>query len=379
MADTVAVERDPFLDEEFGQLDTRPDAGEALPFQQELAKLAEENPELVPDLQTEEPPTPVAPVPAAQPETPETYSIDGGGSYTIEHTRKGWKGTLDIGDGANPQVFYGPTKDDLMRSMATALIHANRKIRSQSRELKLGKPTTTPATKSVESVAPNPRDLTADEKFEIKTQLQSDPDLALQDWFQKKTGLTLEQLLQVVREGQAAKNELSAEAVARGFIGNCPGYFPDQSGHNMRALVSYVFKNVANESVPTDRDPIGVLLSKGLWTVENLTQAYEDLNEAGLLVQRPAVVETKTEEPAEEPTPAPVPAAPAAPAPNSERIARTVKRPRAGLGLGRNEASSAATIPEAKPPSDEELDSMSDADIEKLMSDVRRARAQTRR
>jgi len=384
MPEPTAVETDQFLDDQFAPLDMR---GEGA-FADQLEQLAAENPEFAPLPEPgEEPATPPAEPAAAAPTEPvepqpEILQLEDGSTVTIERTaKKGWKATLQDADGGNSEPFYGATQMELLQRVAIGKLNATKQIRKLNRQVKLGTARTRPAEAPTPAPVPQLRELTADEKFALKQEMANDPDLANQKWFQQKTGMTLQELVTLAKEGatqgRAANVSLITEAIARDFVAQTPEYYRDDKGANVVALVSWLSKNRLNRAIsPAETDDaVNALYEKGFWTVQDLTEAYEDLNEAGLLVQEPA------ESPEDEPAVAPAaPAAvPAATPPTNERIVRSVRRPRAGLGLRPSETTS-RTEPEAeKPPSVDELDNLSDKAISELFSGTRRLKSQTRR
>lgn len=363
-----SVVPDPFLDDRFAPLDTRTGPSHIA----ELGRIAEENPEFAPVEDPGEPAPAPVPAPAPAPEEPEpvAYEFQDGSSVTIEKTKsRGWKATCSTGAaGAKDEVFYGNTKDELLTNLAAAKINATKKIRQMTRAEKLRAEEPAPATP-----APQVRALSADEKFAIKSQLESDPDLAMESWFQKKTGMSLDQLVQLAAQGNQAKLELEAESVAKAFMGANPDYYATRD--NYVSVLALLAKTKLRVTL-TDRNEDEVmnkLVTGGFWTVKNLEDAKEELLQDGLLDVAP----TASEDEEEEPTPAPAPPAPAPaavlPQPADERIVRTVRRPRAGLGI--RPTANTAVAPQSAPdrsPSVEDYENMRDEDVVKLFSDVRR-------
>ncbi|HEX2639178.1 MAG TPA: hypothetical protein VHL50_01340 [Pyrinomonadaceae bacterium] len=383
---------DLWIDDQFGQLDTRRAPEGIGTFKDSLDILANENPEFapIPDPDDEPPadtpvPEPVpdpapAPTPVPDDGAPEVIEGPNGEKITIERSKKGWKTSIEDPDGGNPEVFYGSTQKELLQRLAVGKANATRQIRKLNRKIKIGETPVQTTEPTQQTATPQVRQLSADEIFQIKTELAADPDKALQSWFQKRTGLSLEQLVKLAQEGQAAKESLDAEAVANEFMTQNPDYYGWQS--NFIAIVGYLSKNKLNRVMPETHEAanetVGLLYHKGFWTVQHLTEAYEELNESGLI--RPAPKATVAETPAE---PAPAPAAPAEPAtPSSGRIVRTTTAPRAGLGIRTRETSNAPAPNTDKPLTAEEigkLDDLSDAEVDRLMTAARQARAQARR
>ena len=381
MSSVPSVVPDPFADDLFAPLapnDPEGDFGDAI---QQIAN--EEGVSLTetPEPVAPEPPAPAASKPASE---PQVYQYEDGSQVTIEHTSRGWRATLDSATGAPVEVFYGNTKDELLINLSAGKINATQKIRELNKKTKLGVgPVDQPASAVapiVDSAEKSGRALTADEIFEIKTLLQDNPDAAIEKWFQAKTGLSVSELVKVAKTGKAASDELSAEAVSKEFVATHPEYVPYEK--NFEALIAWLCKYKLNQPL-NGRDPnsrIEVLFNAGHWTAETLDEAYQDLVADGLL-------DLQVEE---EPEPVAVPAASAAPAApvlpaaapttSNDRIVRE-RRPRAGnanLGI-RTSETVARTLEAASPPSVEELDNLSDSDVEKLLTGVRQLRLGTRR
>ena len=386
MANNESVVPDPFSDDpfasgldDFAPLDTRGDGGS---LADDLQKIADEdNSTVVPSV----PATPAEPVPPApKGDAPQVYQYEDGASVTIEHGTKGWKATLDSNTGAPLEIFYGNTKDELLVNLSAGKMHATQKIRELNKRTKLGiDGSGEPAAPVSQPTVVTPVGaLTADDIFALKTKLQDNPDEAFEEWFFKKTGMTIAQLAQSAKTGKDASDELSAEGIAKEFVGRHPEYITYEK--NFEALIAWLCKYKLSQPL-NGRDPnalVGVLYNAGKFTSENLDEAYEDLVNDGLLDLQDLNPEPET--PAEPVKPAApvVPAAPVKPAapPEDERIVRLTRRPRAALGIRTRETVSAVLPDESdKAPTVEEFDNMSTGDIEKLLSDIRKSRLGTRR
>jgi hypothetical protein len=352
---------DGFADELFAPLDTRPEPIELPDGSAAQPAAAPEAPAI--------PALPPAAAPAAPPAPqPEVITYDDGSSLTVEKTNKGWRAILDSG-AANAEIFYGKTKDEMWTNVAAGKINATRKIRDLNRKLKLtARPEAAPAEST--EVVPQLRNLTADEIYEIKNQLNTDPALAFDTYFQKRSGLTIEQLVSLASEGRLAKKELEAESVARVFKARHPEYV--MCDENYKAMVGWLARYRLNRTLTdTNQNEImNLLYDRGHWTPESLDEAFEDLAQDGLL-------ELDLEEEEEEPETAP-PAQPAVPAPNP-RIANVRVGQRAGLGIRQRETTTARQPDSEQPPSDEDFDRMSDAEITAHFAAVRRHVSQSRR
>lgn len=334
---------------------------------------------LQPEIIGHQPPAPVEPAPVPppasvvepqEPEGPEVTELEDGGTITLEKEKGQWKATLDPGNGANAEVFWGKNKNGLMTNVLKAKLNATKKIRDLNKQLKLGNQAVKPAPVKPAPV-PQTRELTADELFEIQTELQANPDKALETWFQKKTGLSVTQLVDIAKRGAVADAELRIEAISREFLSKNPDYHPDDK--NVETIVRWLGKYKIGNPAATMYD----LDAAGQWTVENLEEAFADLSDDGLLVKAPKP--PKAPRQAESTPQVPVPSE-QVPAPRpDERIVRTETRPRAALGIRTSELTPVAPPEAPTAPSDDDLNNMSDAQIAQLLGGVKRMRIQTRR
>lgn len=329
---------------------------------------------------------PVEPVVAPEPDEaqPKVFEIDGG-KVTMEKTKKGWTGVLETATGAKPEVFYGATKDELLVNVLKGKLHATKTIQELNRKVKLGDgvPTReTPARTSPTRI--KSRDLTADERFEYKTLLDSDP-VAAQDFLnEKRYGLTPEEYVARLNktvdiEEQTRSAEI--DRISNQFIKENDDYFP--TAENYSTILKYLSHEHLGR-VPTKRDleesmKSGAipqsLYDAGAWTIQDLEAAKEDLLESGLLLGKP-VAPTPVPPVAVIPQPEPQPPvlAPVVPAVIPAPAVRTRS---ATLGLRESEASPLpASTPTAT--SVEDFDNLSPEDLERVMHSVRQSRLRGR-
>ena len=339
----------------------------------------------------EEPPAPPPAPPAPAAEEPEVIDLEDGSSVTIEQTKRGLKATLESATGAKPEIFYGKDRDDLMRNVLVGKLNATKKIHDlTSRAKRAGGD----APVAQQQPGLPEQELTADQRFEIKAALDAgDMDKAMSLTFQYKYGKSLKDVVVGADQGKVAKSELDTEGVARAFINANPDYYPDAGNHNYHSILAWLCNKTGDipytaealtQNPKTADAAMNHLIEGGFWTVQNLQRAYNALLEEGQMVGAPASLQVDEEEAEEEevePEVQPVvarrrPAAPREPAPTDERIVRTVRRPRAGLGIRPSAVSSAAVdTTSTTAPSVDELDSMSDAKFEELYSaTIREAR-----
>lgn len=374
---TPVKEVDPFLDTEFAPLDTR-DRTQHIAA---LTQLAEEHPEL----QITPTPVPVTPPtpPVEEEDQPEVFEVDGG-TVTLVHDDKGWHGTLSLDDGGGDEVFHGKTQKELMTKVLAGKVKASAHIRKLNKKLKLG----TPVDDSipVQEQPIQPKQLNANDIFEIKTALEADPDKAFDLRFRKKYNMSEDEFVALVRrievsarKGEEASDELTIESVSKEFLeANKQIYHPYLE--NGDALLTWLVRNKLKRNVLTsdliiDKDGqkhinfgaiSGELLKKGLYTVANLEEAVEDLNDSGLLTpppepEIPVVEEDLTPVPA---VPQPVPATPV---PQNPRIVAARRQARGGLGIRANAISN--RIPdEPRAPSADELENLSTAELSELLN-----------
>lgn len=383
---------DPFADEKFSQLDLRSGPQS---MAEALSPIVDEHPEFAPtaeeviDADGAPEPEPVVPVvvtPVVTREEPESFTYPDGSTVVVDKTHRGWCATLDSG-GKAPEKFYGRTKDELLTNVLAAKLHATQHIRDLNKKLKL---TARPVPAASVAVQPKSRQLTPEEVTQIKDELNNNPDLAMDIWFQKKTGLTLDQLMGLVDKGQHAQEELDSEAVAKSFMAAHPEYYRDPEYKNYLTIVAFLSKEKLNATMESTRegvsDAMRGLIRGGHWTVENLEDAFEELTQDGLLELAPDESEEEELAPraiASPPviaavTPAVVPLVIPTPTPDPRIASRRVGQ-RAGLGIRASEVSQPTQLDTTRPPSADVLDNLTDQELSDLFSGVRRAAAQKRR
>jgi hypothetical protein len=325
-----------------------------------------------------EPAPPVTPPAEQEPEEPEVLEVEGG-MVTLEKERGQWKATLTSNNGGNPQVYWGKNKNDLLGNVLKAQLNATQKIRELNGKLKFGTPVSRP--KNVPVPTPENRPLTADEIFEVKTQLESDPSLAINTLFQKSTGLSMQQLVNMAQEGRQAAIELRADAANRTFREENPDFYPDKDYKNFEMILKWLAKFKLGKMVKgEDVDPIfAELVSTGNYTAETLEEAFEDLSTDGLLIQAPKAPKQALPK-AETPPPVAVQQHEPAPAPRPDsRIVNTVVRPRAATGLRTADVTPVSAPDTPKAPSAEDFDNMTDEQHQALWQAIRRDRLKSRR
>ena len=325
-------------------------------------------------------PEPVAPVPVPEPEAeePETVELEDGTTLTLEKEKGQWKGTVASSTGGNPQVYWGKTKNELIFNVLKAQANATKKIREQNAKLKYG---SAPVKQTPAPPAnPEAHRLTADEIFEIKTKLESDPDLALNEWFQKATGVSVQQLVAWGQEGRSASLELRAESINKQFLERNPDYYGDPGYENFGNLVKWVAKFKSGKMIPQGQENqvFYEMVANGQWNLENIEEAFADLSADGIIVKAPRAPKQAPRN-VDTPPPVAVPNEPApAPRPDS-RIVSTVTRPRASLGIGKTDVTPVKPADTPREPSAEDFESMTDKEVAETMAALRRYKANQNR
>lgn len=342
MPDPVVDNVDPFLDEH-----TQLQLGDG---PRNISDLQPESPELNPEIVTNLE-TPEAEVETATlVDEPQTFEYEDGSSIKIDKKKGSWRAILDSGTGAPAEVFYGNTKDELLQNVMAAKIQATKKIREQNREIKLGKnqPQVTQRTEE-----PRTHALTADDIQDLKLKLADNPALAFDTYVQKETGFTLTELKLMALEGRRASQKMAADEVSRAFVNNVPDYFVSPA--NAQAVQGWLTRYKLNKILNDNNWDVLTyeLYDKGLWTLDNLVEAYEDLRDNNLLESKSATEVEKEEEAEAVPPPAPV------------------TRQLRGTGLRVRELRGGKPTP-ASLPAPTNLDSLSDKEIEDLLAGVRR-------
>ena len=260
--------------------------------------------------------------------------------------------------------------------------NATRKIRELDRTVKLGGngpvqvPNKVNAPKKI-----SVRELTADEILLYKTLLDSNP-VAAQDYYnEKRFGLAPQEFAQRLNEPVITRQLNELESVARSFTQQNPDYY--QTDKNLGTIVRYLVKQYLNRTIQPDEDFDQLtidLLERGIWSVDHLEQAKDELTAGGFLESAPKPPAPRQEVPP--PAPEPAPPAPVAPPPpalpaalvaDSQPPART----RAG-NLGIRVTGSSRPASAEPPPPDEDVNNWSDDVVEQAMRTYRLNRAKQR-
>lgn len=166
--------------------------------------------------------------------------------------------TIDLGDGAGVQVFEGKTMEELVDNLAKAQEHATRKIREQAAAIK-AQPAPLPV---VEQEKP----LTPEQQWLLQQRMLADPTSVINEYVQKEV-----QKIETARETAVREEReaiAAADAAAKAWVDTTPDYYAsEKNGNKIKKFL---------EINGLDISP------------ENLTAAFNDLSESGLLEARPA-------------------------------------------------------------------------------------------
>ena len=311
------------------------------------------------------------PPPPPEPEGPEVFEVGDGATVTRTKEKGQWKAVLDPGTGANPEVFWGKNKDELLTNVLRGKLEATKKIRDLNKKVKAVR--STPSVPAPQAPTPSVRQLTADETFEIKSLWESDPAAALDKLVKLRTNVTLEELIAKANRGEQASYNLDSEAVAKEFASRNPDYYSDAENKNFYLLTKWIGEEKLGKVVkPENAETIfNEICATGNFTVQNLEEAFEDLTEDGKLV-KPRLPRTPT--PVEvQPEPVPAPATP------SPRIVSTETRPRAATGIRSSDVTPVPNPAQPAAPTDDDLENQTDEQISALLAGVRKLKAQQAR
>jgi len=224
-----------------------------------------------------------------------------------------------------PHVYEADSEQELLDKMAEGIANGTKKIRELTRQAKYA-PIEAPKPKEGAEPAEEipqfaPRQLTADEKFELAQQLR-DPekmDEAFDRLYEARTGRKPADAAKVEQEIYINSRKARERAETDAFLESHPEYY--QCEKNKLAIIDYIARNNL------------------AWRARNLEIAYNELKTDGLLVEAPVAPpppETRTEPPAKPKTAFP-------------------------SAITRDTASGSGTPPKAKKPSAAELAMMTAA------------------
>lgn len=347
-----------------------------------LAKIADEEP----NTQGLEPEVPVVVPPVVKtPPAPEVIELDGGMSVKIEQDSVAedgstvpWKATLEANTGARPEVFSAKTQKDLMKQVFVAKVNATKKINQQEKQLKLSRPET--PVQPVQPTVTGGKVLTADDEFQFNADFKANPAKAIEKWYQTRLGQAPEETARISKAAQettAASLQILSVQESKQFLSDNSNYLRTDS--NFTELLKYLVKYQPVDDysrqlvrIPEKQNELVLHLTRlGVFNSDNLSEAFNELSEAGLLELAPepkpvARATEVVEEPVAEP-------------PATQRIANVRRVSRVANGLTQRETVQGPPAVSPTAPSVEELENATDDEIAKLLQGVRSLAAKTRR
>lgn len=197
-----------------------------------------------------------------------------------------------------PQVIVYTTEQELVEKMTKNSIELIRKLRSITRDNRLGKFTKEELPADADLLPPtiqfNEKQLTAEERYSISQDL-NDPtkfDSARDRLLESAIGQTPQKLRDTLNQTQMTTMQLLARQNAQEWIGTHPEFYP--CSENVNTICDWMVKNGLQP------------------TVKNFEFAQTKMTEAGLLLSSPIVREV-----------------PSTPAPVVEPVVETVPKPQA--------------------------------------------------
>jgi hypothetical protein len=183
-------------------------------------------------------------------------------------TAKAFRRVIDLKDGSGVQVFEADTAEELLDLLAEAQVNATKKIAEQDTELKATRrAAVTPDPEEVVTGL-KPRELTADQKFEIGQRL-ANPATAVEatrELIEAELGAPLPEVRKRLDETGAGTREQRTQREAYLFANSTPDWYPTEE--NKKKLIAHMVEK------------------KMAMTQKNFGIAFEDLSAAGLLQMR---------------------------------------------------------------------------------------------
>jgi hypothetical protein len=142
--------------------------------------------------------------------------------------------TIDPGQGAPLQVYYGKDRQQITDQLASAQEHATRRISQLSREPNGRVPQTPKPPRR------RPAPLGDGERFQLANDMQmpATVDKAVTRLVESATGVTMDELRDVVNNSREEETATAAIAAATQFIQAEPNWFASE--HNKRTLTDYL-------------------------------------------------------------------------------------------------------------------------------------------
>jgi hypothetical protein len=280
---------------------------------------------------------------------PQVFEYPDGSSVTIESpelTGKGWRATADSGTGKPAEVFYGATKDQLLQNVLVGKLNATKKINELKRAQTI-LPDADPEPQQPEPIRANR--LNADEVFDLKAKLEENPDEALEQWHQRRTGKLPEEVAATAEQAFTVNEDLLIDGFLKEWVADTPDYV--LSENNYQQMVAWLMKFKLGV-LPTARNlGLGLiqLYRTGKLTERNLSLAWADLKANDLVDIQPSPEEVEV----------------------PQQPVNTTTRPRGGFGVRSSKGATMQTrTPVQTQLTAEQLERLSDEEIRQLYQGV---------
>jgi hypothetical protein len=194
--------------------------------------------------------------------------------YIGEEGKGKHKLTIDPGDGAPVQVYYGKTREEITQNLIQAQASATRQID------KLQKAMPKPPAPANVPMRRVPKPLNDNERFQVANDM-TDPakvDKAVQRVVESVTGITVDEIRENSRQQEEERAVERATKAAIEWAESEPDWF--NSEHNKQTLVRYMMSMGMNPQ-----------------KTEDYRRAYRELVAAGLLQAAPEGIDDNEPEP----------------------------------------------------------------------------------
>lgn len=208
---------------------------------------------------------------AAEPEKKEPPPVAAIVKEEEEETPTLYRRVIDLGEGAGHEVFEAESLEELTDKIADAKQHASKKIRDQEAELR--------DLRAKTAEPPKPKVLSADDEYILSQEFQKNPSVAFRKTFKELTGYEVEDFKDMKQAMDAVKTAQQTSQAIETFIVSHSDYENDgvagkRNGDLMRMKLAEL------------RVPV---------TSENLSKAYLQLKQSGLLVLKSDEANADTE------------------------------------------------------------------------------------
>ena len=268
-------------------------------------------------------------------------------------TAKAFRRVIDLKDGSGVQVFEADTAEELLDLLAYAQLNATKKIAEQDTQLKATRRAAqTPDPEEVVTGL-KPRELTADQKFEIGQRL-ANPATAVEatrELIEAELGAPLPEVRKRLDETGAGTREQRTQREAYLFANSTPDWYPTEE--NKKKLIAHMVEK------------------KMAMTQKNFGIAFEDMSAAGLLEMRASEEEHEETDATRQPErrQAAADSAPASGVSSHNDRVRVTPRSASSTSIASRGSGAPRGGSTVKMPTAEEIDAMPLAEYDRRMKD----------